>query len=947
MTPRAPRHRPPAGAALVTAVLTALAAGATLPGRPAAAQGAPGDVRLTALRTEHLTDPVGLGERAPRLSWKLVSARRGTLQSAYQLRVADDSAALAGRPLWDTGRVPSDSSLLRPYAGPALASGRRYWWQVRVWDDQGRPSAWSAPAFWETGLLEPGDWTARWITPALPEDTTRSNPSPMLRRDFALDGGRIVAARLYVTSRGLHEVEINGRRVGDQLFAPGWTSYDHRLQYLTHDVTALVRPGANAVGAVLGDGWYRGRLGFETQRNTYGHQLGLLAQLVVRYADGRTQVVGTDDRWRAATGPIVQSDIYDGETYDARLERPGWSRPGYDARAWRPVRPMAPTRAALVAPAAPPVRRVEERRPARVFRTPAGETVFDFGQNMVGWVRLRARGPAGTRVRLRHAEALDKAGNLYTANLRSAKATDEFVLRGAGADEVFEPRFTFHGFRYVAVEGYPGAPDAGALTGVVLHSDLPRTGAFATSSPMLDRLQRNIVWGQRGNFLDVPTDTPARDERLGWTGDAQAFAPTAAFNYDVSGFFAKWLADLALDQRASGAVPDVVPNVLKRHDPAGHSAAGWGDAGTIIPWAMYLHYGDRRLLERQYPSMRRLVEFQRAQAGDSLLWKSGWHYGDWLAFATTRSDYPGATTDKDLIATAFFAHSADLVARAAAALGRADDARRYRDLFGRVRAAFAREYVTASGRLSSNTQTAYALALEFDLLPPGLRAAAGARLAADVRAFGHLTTGFLGTPHLAPALTRAGHADLAYQLLLREKYPSWLYPVTQGATTMWERWDGVKPDSTFQDVGMNSFNHYAYGAVGAWMYATLAGLDVDPDEPAYRHAIIAPRPGGGLTAVRATLETPYGPLGSAWEIGGGRFQLTVRVPANARATVWLPEARLAAVTESGAGVARAAGVRAARQEGDAVVVEVGSGEYRFAYATAMTGAAPAPAATPR
>jgi alpha-L-rhamnosidase len=608
---------------------------------------------------------------------------------------------------------------------------------------------------------------------------------------------------------------------------------------------------------------------------------------------------------------------------------------------------MAPTRAALVASPAPPVRRVEELRPARVFRTPAGETVFDFGQNMVGWVRLRARGPAGTRVRLRHAEVLDKAGNVYTANLRTAKATDEFVLRGSGADELFEPHFTFHGFRYVAVEGYPGAPGPDALTGVVLHTSMPRTGAFATSNPMLDRLQRNIVWGQRGNFLDVPTDTPARDERLGWTGDAQAFAPTAAFNYDVRGFFAKWLADLAADQRATGAVPDVIPNVFDRAKPEGHSAAGWGDAGTIVPWAMYLHYGDRRLLEQQYPSMKRLVEFQRRQAGDSLLWKSGWHYGDWLAFATTRSDYPGATTDKDFLATAFFAHSADLVARAAAALGKQDDARAYRDLFERVRAAFGREFVSGAGRISPNTQTAYALALEFDLLPPALRAPAAARLAADVRQFGHLTTGFLGTPHLTAALTNAGHADLAYQLLLRDKYPSWLYPVTQGATTMWERWDGQKPDSSFQDVGMNSFNHYAYGAVGAWMYSTLAGLNLDPNEPAYRHAVIRPVPGGGLTAVRASLETPYGPLGSAWEIAGGQFRLTTRVPANARATVHLPGARLAAVTESGRPVAGAPGVRGARQAGDAVVVEIGSGEYRFAYPAPPAAAARTAAAGPR
>ena len=888
-------------------------------------------LRVEGLRTEYATNPIGIDERAPRLSWRIAAARRGTMQRAYEIRVAADSASLSRAPLWSTRRVESDASVFIPYGGPALASGRRYWWQVRVWDDAGAESAWSAPAYWEMGLLAPADWKGRWIAPDLPEDTTRSNPAPLLRRDFTLAERRVASARLYVTSLGLDEVEIDGQRVGDRLFVPGWTSYDTRLQYATYDVTSLVHSGRNAIGVTLGDGWYRGHFGFGGRRNTYGTTLGLRAELVVRYADGRADTIATDERWRAATGPIVSSDLYDGESYDARLERAGWSNPGYADHDWRGVRTFERPGTALIAPQGPPVRRIQELRAVKILHTPAGQTVFDLGQNMVGWVRLRVRGARGDTVTLRFAEVLDSAGNLYTENLRGARATDRYVLKGDASDERFEPHFTYHGFRYVGVEGYPGTPTLDAITGIVVHSDMTPTGSFATSNPLVDQLQHNIQWGQKGNFLDVPTDCPQRDERMGWTGDAEVFAPTAAFNMDVSGFFAKWLGDVAVDQHRDGAVPDVIPDVLTRGRPTGGAAAGWADAAVVVPWTMYQAYGDARLLARQYPSMRAWVEYERAQAGDSLLWKSGHHYGDWLAYATSNADYPGATTAKDLLATAYFAHSTDLVARAAAALGKADDARAYAALFARIRQAFAREYVTATGRLSSDTQTAYAIALAFGLLPDSLRASAAERLDADVRRMGHLTTGFLGTPVLTRALSDAGYLDDAYALLLNEHYPSWLYPVTRGATTIWERWDGLRPDGTFEESSMNSFNHYAYGAIGDWMYRVVAGLDMDPVQPAYRHALIHPQPGGGLTTARATLATPYGELASAWTISGGRLELAVTVPPNTTALVRLPRASLASVVEGATPVAGAAGVTRATQDGDAVVLDVGSGEYRFRY----------------
>jgi alpha-L-rhamnosidase len=878
----------------------------------------------TNLRTEYKTDPMGLDVSEPRLSWQLVSAERGVVQSAYEIQVTRD-----GKPLWKTGKVASDRSVHVPYRGPVLESAGRYSWRVRVWDGNGRASAWSAPASWEMGLLRPGDWKVKWIEPGADEDPRTSQPPPLVRGTFTVKGP-VRRARAYVTSLGLYELEINGKRVGDQVFTPGWTSYGKRLQYQTYDVTAHLRPGDNAAGATLGDGWYRGNLAWGKKRNLYGERLALLCQIRVEYADGRVEVLGTDASWKSATGPIRLSDIYMGETYDARLERPGWSAPGYKDEDWKPVRVVEPAARALIAPAGPAVRRIEEVKPVRISKTPAGETVVDMGQNLVGHVRLKVKGPAGTRVTLRHVEALDKAGNVYSANLRVAKQQVTYVLKGGG-DEVYEPRFTFQGFRYVAVEGWPGEPTLDGLTGVVVHSDMGVTGRFQTSNPLLDRLQRNIVWGQRGNFLDVPTDCPQRDERLGWTGDAQVFARTAAFNMDVAGFFTKWLGDLAADQQADGAVPFVIPDVLSENGRGASASAAWADAAVIIPWTMYLSYGDTRILEIQYPSMKAWVEYVRRQAGEKNLWNTGFHFGDWLAFATTSSDYPGATTGKDLIATAFYAHSTDLLQRAAAVLGRRDDVVFYAALLPKIKDAFVREFVTASGRVGENTQTAYALALQFDLLPEGLRAEAARRLAAEVSTRGHLTTGFVGTPYLCHVLSRYGHTDVAYRLLNRQDYPSWLYPVKQGATTIWERWDGLKPDGSFQDAGMNSFNHYAYGAIGEWMYRVVAGLDVDPDEPGYKHVLARPKPGGGMRSAEARLQTMYGEAASGWALADSKLAMSVTVPANAHGTVRLPVATLSGVTEGGRPVATAPGVARSVQEGDDVVVEVGSGRYEFVY----------------
>ena len=885
------------------------------------------------LRVEYLTNPIGMGVVQPRLSWRIASTRRNTMQAAYQLQVGTSEASLTrgANLLWDSGKVISDASVFVDYAGPPAVSRTRYYWRVRIWDTSGRASPWSSIAFWETGLLQPADWSARWIGPPPSSSDSLPSPSPLLRRAFRV-GDRVRSARLYVTSLGLYELYLNGQRVGDQLFTPGWTSYRRRLQYQTYDVTPLLRPGANVVGAMLGDGWYRGNLGFFGQRNLYGRRLALRAQLEIRYESGRTERVISDAEWKTTVGPVLASDIYGGETYDARRggELSGWASAAYDDREWSVVALLDPPAAALVASMSPPVRRVRELRPVDIRRAPSGETLFDLGQNFAGWVRLSAQGPAGSMVTLRFGEVLDRKGDLYTANLRGASQTDRYTLSGNGR-EVYEPHFTFHGFRYVAVAGLPAPADSTTITGIAVSSDLAQTGTLVTSDSLLNQLQRNIVWGQRSNFLDVPTDCPQRDERLGWTGDAQVFSRTAAFNMDVNGFFAKWLADVAADQDPSGSVPWVIPNPLGGDSVRFAGTAGWSDVAVIIPWTMYLTYGDRRVLERQYPSMRAWVDYARRRAGPDLIWRPGWQFGDWLALHSDDPSYPGATTGTDLIATAFLAHSTDLVARTATVLGRGDEAAEYRARFRAMREAFNREFVSRTGRVGENTQTAYALAIAFDLLPDSLIAAAAGRLARDVEAREHhLTTGFLGTPHILHVLGATGHVGLAFALLTQRTYPSWLYPITRGATTMWERWDGIRPDSSFEDPGMNSFNHYAFGAVGDWMYQNIGGIDVDPAAPGYRRSRIAPRPGAGLTSARASLETVYGTLSSAWRLNQQRLELDVTVPPNTSAEITLWDARLDQVREGGVPLDGREGVRTARQRGKDVVVEVGSGRYSFA-----------------
>jgi alpha-L-rhamnosidase len=860
-------------------------------------------VSVGLLLCEYRTNPLGVDAHSPRFNWQLQAGRRNVSQSGFEVRVAESIPDLKNNRnlAWSSGKVISSASVHVKYGGKALEPTKTYYWQVRVWDEMGKLSDWSAPAFWQTGLMDPANWKAKWIAAGSVPDSA-AGPSPLFRREFSA-AKKVSSATLYITSHGLYEAFINGKKAGDGLLTPGFTSYNKRLQYQAYDVSALVQRGNNVIGAMLGSGWYRGPLAWAGNKNIYGNSLALLAQLEIRYADGSRETIVSDGQWKTAAGAIRSSEIYNGETWDGRKLQQGWTNAGFSDHDWEavfirdyPYNNIVPTENELI-------KKHEIFKPVRIFKTPQGDQVIDFGQNLVGWVDITASGKSGDEIRISHAEVLDKTGNFYTANLRAAKQQDVYILSGPG-EEHFEPHFTFQGFRYIKVEGYPGEIKPENFTAVALYSDMPETGNFSSSNPLINQLQHNIQWGQKGNFLDVPTDCPQRDERLGWTGDAQAFSRTASYNMGVRNFFAKWLKDLSADQFSDGGVPFVIPNVL---GPGAGSSAGWADVATIIPWNIYLAYGDTSILSQQYASMKAWVNYMRDHSRNDL-WNTGFHFGDWLSYRSPDDEEKSAITDKYLIAQCFYAHSTQLLTDAANVLGLKEDETNYKQLLERIKSAYLKEYVTPAGRIVSNTQTAYVLALEFDMLPESMRTLAADRLVENIKSYAdHLTTGFLGTPYLCEVLSRFGHTDEAYRLLLQDTYPSWLYPVKMGATTIWERWDGEKPDSSFEDPGMNSFNHYAYGAIGDFMYRVVAGLDTDPSSPGYKKIIIKPHPGGDFSNVSADLNTYYGLVSSHWKIMGNQFELDVDIPANTSADIYLP----------------------ATNEAGYRKLEIGSGKYHF------------------
>jgi alpha-L-rhamnosidase len=840
-------------------------------------------IRAVHLLTENETDPISIDTKTPRFSWQMEAGKqKNILQSAYQIRVytADNNKLI-----WNNNKVTSGQSIYVPYTGPALTSRTAYVWQVKIWDNKGHASAWSNKATWRMGLLSPADWKATWIGPGYAGDSV-NKPSPILRKEIAINK-TVKNAFAYITAHGLYEAQINGEKVGDAYLTPGWTSYHKRLQYQVYDVTKMLRKGQNAIGAQLGSGWYRSTL--VSTPNHYGKDVGLLFQMEITYTDGTLETIVSDGSWKSSTGELRYAEIYNGAVINATMVQKGWAKPEFDESKWTPVKVQDYGKENLIATYNEPVKKHETFKALKVIITPKGEKVIDFGQNLVGWVQLKANGKAGDTIKISHTEVLDKAGNFYIENLRGAKAQNIFILKGGG-EEYFEPKFTWQGFRYIKVDGITDNLNLDDFKAVAVYSDMKPTGEFTTSNPMLNQLQHNIQWGQKGNFLDIPTDCPQRDERLGWTGDAQVFSRTASFNMNVHNFFSKWLKDVSADQNSDGSIPHIVPDVFKQVDGENGGATGWSDVATVVPWNMYLAYGDKELLQNQYPGMKAWVDYMQKKAKNNL-WNTGWHFGDWL-FYTVDNDLDGtsAITSKYLIAQCFYAYSTQLLINAATALGNKADAEHYSVLLRQIKDAYFKEYVTPNGLISSDTQTAYALALTFDMLPENLRKQAAERLAGNIKRYGnHLTTGFLGTPYLCHALSRFGQADIAYKLLLQETYPSWLYPIKMGATTIWERWDGIKPDGSFETPTMNSYNHYAYGAIGDWMYRVIAGLDTEMDGPGYKKIIIKPTVGGKLTYANTSYETPYGKTTSNWKIAGGTFYLDVEIPANATATIYVPD----------------------------------------------------------
>ncbi len=888
-----------------------------------------GQVKVENLLCENVINPIGIDITKPLMSWSLLSDKRGTSQTAYEIMVSNDMDSFDVKKLvWTTKKIFSSQSVHVPYLGATLQSGTKYFWKVRVWDNFGRVSPWSVTSYWQMGLTNKEDWKAKWIQIAFEEDSV-NRPSPIFRKEFTITK-KIKSATAFITSHGLYEGAINGKKIGDAFFTPGWSSYNKRLQYQSYDVTSLIKSGGNAIGVTLGNGWYRGPVGWIGNKNIYGKELGLLFQLQIEYSDGTKSFVTSDGSWKSTIGSIRSSDIYNGETIDARKEKVGWLQYGYGDSDWFGVNVKEFDNSILVASYKELPKRKESFKPLKISRTPKNELIVDFGQNLVGFVQLRISGSAGDSIIISHAEVLDKAGNFYTDNLRKAKQQNIFVLKGNGI-ETFEPHFTYQGFRYVRIDNYQGDLKPEDITAYALYADLEQTGSFNCSNPLLNQLQHNIQWGQKGNYLSVPTDCPQRDERLGWTGDAQVFFRTGAFNMHSYNFFSDWLKDLAADQTENGSVPHTIPNpFIIGENNDGSGSAGWSDASTIIPWDMYLFYGNKRILEEQYSSMKAWVDFITSKS-KNYLWVNGWHFGDWLSYIPENDwQEKGARTDKQLIAQCFYAHSAELLAKTAQTLNKIDDFKMYSDLSAEIKKAYLNEYVTGNTRLISNTQTAYVLALHFDMLPESMRPKIIERLVQNIYDYNdHLTTGFLGTPYLCHVLSRFGHTDLAYKLLLQTDYPSWLYQVKAGATTIWERWDGQKPDGSFQDIGMNSFNHYAYGAIGDWMYRIVAGLNPNDANPGYKEIIIKPQFGGGLTSADASLLTFYGRVRSAWKIEGDKINMTVEIPCNTTASVFVPATTASLITESGKSILKSKDIVVKNEDGKVVELELGSGKYVF------------------
>ncbi len=873
------------------------------------ARAANGLGRPTNLKCEYLTDPMGIDVRQPRFSWVLQHSERGQIQSGYQVLVASKPDLLdqSKGDLWDSGKVASDESVHVAYAGKPLESGRGYFWKVRTWDAQGSASPYSLPAQFDTGLLDPGDWRGKWISGA-----------GQLRKEFELSG-KVVRARAYITALGYYELRLNGEKVGLNVLDPGWTTYEKRNLYVTFDITSLLKPGKNAVGVMLGDGWAVPPKRYGPPIITDYSSPSFLLQLNVELEGGKQISVVSDTTWRAGQGPITSASIFDGETYDAQLETPGWDLPGFDDSSWSAAQEAKAPGGVLSAQMMPPIRVVDTIVPKSMTNPQSDVYVYDMGQNFTGWAKLRVRGPRGTKVTLRFAELIYDNGMINRETIRRAKARDTYFLRGEGL-EVYEPRFTYHGFRYIELTGFPGTPGLDTLRGRLVHSAVEPTGSFAASTPILNQIQRIIRWGQRTNLHSVPTDCPQRDERMGWMGDAHVTAEEAMLNFDMAAFYTNFVRDIRDVQGEDGTITDTVPHKYgsRPADPA------WGTAYPLICWYMHEQYGDRRILEENYDGLKKYVEFLRSRAEDNILRYS--YYGDWVAVEQT----PG-----ELVSAAYYFYDVDILAKIAKVLGKTDDAQSYAKLASEIKDAFHREFFNPKmGSYANGTQTADTMALYLGLVPKDQSGRVMGNLTRDIvyRHNTHVTTGFIGVKYLFPLLTRAGRSDLAYDLATQTTYPSWGYMIASGATTLWELWQNKTGPS------MNSHNHPMFGSVGAWFYQALGGINAET--PGYGKIRIQPQMARDLAWASASVETVRGTVTCSWNRSPGTVNVDVMVPVNSTATVVIPKSPETTdvivregehvVWEKGKYVPGVPGVTGANQSGDGdFAVEVGSGHYVF------------------
>jgi alpha-L-rhamnosidase len=877
-----------------------------------------GSMIPTRLRCEYRVNPAGIDTAEPRLDWILQPTNptaRSLAQSAYHVLVATSPDLLAKDQgdLWDSGRVKSIQSTQISYAGKPLTSEAVCFWKVQVWDQDEKVSSWSKPGSWSMGLLDPGDWKAQWIgrddgQPQVPNDENKVYlPATFLRKGFTVKMP-VARAVLYITGQGLVEPWLNGAKVGDDYFTPGWTDYHKHLYYRTYDVTSQIKPGANVWGAILGDGWFRGNVSILGQ-NQYGKKTRLHGQLHLIYADGTSEIIASDSSWKAAFGPILQADIQAGETYDARLEMPDWSKAGFDDSVWKAVDTGAEVTPTLLAYPEAPVRRQGEIVPTEITPSHSGSYVFNMGQNFSGWARLKINAPAGTKIVMRYGELKNPDGTVYRTNLRSARATDTYICKGGG-DEVWEPRFTYHGFQYVEVEGLPDEPSADTLTGIIVHSSVPPVGDFQCSNDVINRTRSNMSWTICSNQFDVPTDCPQRDERMGWM-DWHEISRSALDEFDSSTLLTKWMLDIDDAQLGGGQFSQISPDPHR----FGWSPC-WADSVLLIPWTMYQVYGDTRLAEKYYPDMVSHLDHYREVSPQFVGPAVG--YGDWLCLEDT---------PKDIISTGLFGYECQAMSKMAQALGKTDDVRKYQSWFEQIKTAFQQKFVHSDGTIGSNSQASYAYAIAYDLLTDDQREAAGRHLADVIQAKDyHISTGMPATHLLLPALTQSGHTDVAYRMLAQQTYPSWGYFLHMGATTIWERWDSLT-EKGFNADAMNSYDHANLGTCTEWFYSTLLGINTL--EPGFQKIIIKPEPGGDVTWANGHYDSIHGWIDCFWKQDETSFILDVTIPVNTSALVYLPASDPGRVSESSGAAAKQRGVSFKGMDHSDAIFEIGSGTYHF------------------